>query len=116
MRRLVFNGTAFEFRGEVDGAAPVGAKVADAERRSIGHYQRRQIERRERMMKRICDAAPTVVSYRPGPLLEMRRDQCRYCLPSGKFCGSKGYPWCDEHRAVVYRPRHEYGISALERK
>lgn len=54
----------------------------------------------------------TLVTGKGTPLLDLpRHDGCRYCTSDSckktvaLFCGKPGFPWCDEHRGVAYRPR-----------
>jgi hypothetical protein len=55
--------------------------------------------------------------YKPGPLVELGLDQCKYTIHGDTMCGCKTMPhasWCEAHRAIVYQPRHAQGIRHME--
>ena len=34
--------------------------------------------------------------------------------PTHEYCGKPGYPWCEEHRAIVFRSPEEYGFKPIK--
>lgn len=38
------------------------------------------------------------------PILLTKNNTCRYTEDGKTFCNHEGYPWCEEHRALVYIP------------
>ena len=43
--------------------------------------------------------------YRPGKIIDICTDQCRFSVSDGIFCGVKvlnGKSWCAEHYAIVH--------------
>lgn len=41
----------------------------------------------------------------PGPLLDMRRGQCRYPIDDKRFCGAESFnkrSWCPHHDDIVH--------------
>lgn len=92
--RLVFTGRRFEFRAAPDAVAPVPGDMPVVP----------QI-RRHRPPPRLDGFKPLRSGgngYRPGKLVDLGHDQCRFTLASGLMCGAKGAPWCGEHRRVVF--------------
>lgn len=53
--------------------------------------------------------------YRPGPLLDMAADQCRFTVHGTTMCGAKvaGGSYCEVHRAVCY-PAYRRFLEAAE--
>lgn len=97
MRRLVFNGKAFAF---VDGPDPVAPQLLDVPRRP----QKVRTVRPERLTV-LRPMHNRGNGYRPGPLLDLGPDQCRYTIRDGVMCGAKcgRHPsWCDHHAAVCF--------------
>lgn len=60
--------------------------------------------------KRELDAVPQSKegnNYKPGSLLELGGDQCRYTINAhGLMCGKRGFPWCETHQKNVLQ-RHQ---------
>lgn len=91
--RLVFTGKQFEFRETKDATQPPSGDMPKLP------------QRRNLKPARLDGFKPLRTGgngYRPGKLLELGHDQCRFTLASGLMCGAKGAPWCPDHRAVVY--------------
>ena len=106
MKRLVFDGKTFEFRGD-DKPEPV-PQLADIPKQP----------QRARTIKRVhLSIVPAVKEhgngYRPGPFLHLANDQCKYTVTGTTMCGAKvGRPqgsWCDHHAFIV-----RFGSRALE--
>lgn len=100
-KRLVYNGKAFAFVETSDPVAPaVGQAPRAPQKAAYGH---RGMPHRLRHLKPISTAGN---GYRPGPLLDLGPDQCRYTIHGTTMCGAKcgRHPsWCDEHVQVVSR-------------
>ena len=95
MQRLVYNGKRFAFVETADPPKPqeeLPRRPATASRLPKKRTLRRLVPFR-------LDGVPN--GYRPGHLLELGHDQCRYTLPDGLMCGARGFPWCPHHAAVV---------------
>lgn len=91
--RLVFTGKRFEFRETKDASPPPTGDMP------------KMPQRRNLKPARLDGFKPLWSSgngYRPGKLIDLGHDQCRFTLASGLMCGAKGAPWCPDHRAVVY--------------
>lgn len=43
--------------------------------------------------------------YKPGPLLELGYDQCRFIIndENSTMCGKVGFPWCAGHKINVLK-------------
>lgn len=98
MSNLVWTGKAYELRGD-DKPVPV-SQPGDTPKRP---QKVRQI-RREYM-----SIIPTIRTkhngYRPGKLIDLCTDQCRYSVADGIMCGVKvvsGKSWCVGHNAIVH--------------
>lgn len=96
-RRLVYTGKRFEFVETSETVAPVLADLPRKPQKAA--YGHRGLPYRLRDLKPVSEGGN---GYRPGPLLDLGPDQCRYEIRPGIMCGGKGYPWCDCHRAVCY--------------
>ena len=91
--RLVFTGKQFEFRETKDATQPPSGDMPKLP------------QRRNLKPARLDGFKPLRSSgngYRPGKLLDLGPDQCRFTLSTGLMCGAKGAPWCQDHRAVVF--------------
>lgn len=100
-KRLVFNGKAFAFVETADGAAPAVGQVPRLPQKAA--YGHRGLPHRLRDMRMVSNKGN---GYRPGPLLDLGLDQCRYTIAGKTMCGAKcasGKSWCDEHARVVSR-------------
>lgn len=110
-KRLVFNGKGFAFVETADLAAHVvGQQPRAPQKAAYGH---RGMPHRLRNLKPFNTGGN---GYRPGPLLELGPDQCRFTIHGSTMCGAKcvSHPsWCDEHRRVV--SRESYRAHTLAR-
>lgn len=100
-KRLVYNGKTFAFVDVPDSIAPaVGQSPRAPQKAAYGH---RGMPHRLRNMKLVSTAGN---GYRPGQLLDLGPDQCRFTIHGKTMCGAKcgSHPsWCDEHRQLVSR-------------
>lgn len=108
MKRLIYTGKRFELvECGKDDAESLTAKPRAPQKAAFGH---RGIPYRLRDFRPISAAGN---GYRPGSLLDLGPDQCRYTLKTGKMCGAKiggRHPsYCDEHHAVCCRGRITWG-------
>ena len=97
MKRLITFGKGFEFVG--DNTPSTAPTIGDAPKIP----QKVRTIRREYMS--VVPALKTKHNgYRPGRLLDLCTDQCRFSLESGLFCGVKvvNGAWCGDHDAIVY--------------
>lgn len=105
MKRLVFNGKAFAFVETFD---PVAPPVGDVPKNPQKVKLRRVRPERLALMKPITNDGN---GYRPGPLIDLGPDQCRYTLKGKTMCGAKcgsHSSWCEAHAAVVFRGIHAF--------
>lgn len=92
-RNLVYTGKRFEFR---DGHAPQppSEAVPRVTQRACRHFG---------LPHRLRDFRPVSMAgngYRPGVLIELGPDQCRWPMQDGTMCGAKAvYPYCEAHAA-----------------
>ena len=100
MKRLVYNGKAFEFRDAPDPARYEEAKPRRPQKAAFGHRG---------MPYRLRDFQPLSSDgngYRPGPLVELGPDQCRWTLRDGLMCGARcKYPYCEDHARQAHGGR-----------
>lgn len=100
-KRLVYNGKSFGFVETADAVPPpVGQQPRLPQKAAYGH---RGMPHRLRNMRMVSTAGN---SYRPGALLDLGLDQCRYTIHGKTMCGAKcvsGTSWCEEHARVVSR-------------
>ena len=97
MKRLITFGKGFEFVGDNTQEPPP----------SLGDMPKLPQPVRRIKSERMAKFRPMSGGgngYRPGPLMDLGRDQCRFSLESGLFCGVKVVKgaWCADHYAVVY--------------
>lgn len=101
MKKLVYNGKAFAFVETSEPTPPiVGDRPRAPQKAAYGH---RGMPYRLRNLRPISTGGN---GYRPGPLLELGPDQCRYTIHGKTMCGAKctSHPsWCDEHTRIVSR-------------
>ena len=95
MKRLVYTGKKFEFVETAD--APLPPEELPRRPATMSRLPKKRTLRRLSPFR--LDGVPN--GYRPGHLLELGHDQCRYTLPDGLMCGAKGFPWCPHHAAVA---------------
>jgi len=91
MKRLVFNGKQFEMR-----------ETADPPRyREELPRKPQRLRPRGELPARLDGFKPINAAgngYKPGKLVDLGDDQCRWTLPSGLMCGAKcRYPYCEGH-------------------
>lgn len=103
MKRLIYNGKIFVFVETFDREAPaLGDKPRMPQKASV--RPRIRSERLARL-KMVDDRGN---GYRPGTLLDLAPDQCRFTIRGKTMCGAKcgGHPsYCDHHAAVCQRGR-----------
>ena len=110
MKQLVFDGSQYVFRGD-DKPMPV-PQPGDMPKIS----QRVRTVKREYMalVKPIRAAGN---GYRPGVLLDLAHDQCRFTTHGRTMCGAKvaraGGSWCARHRQIV-QPSAKHFMEAAE--
>lgn len=97
MQRLIFNGQNFIFRETADVTAPQQARPVTPQRRRLTYIP-----------NRMADFRPISTKgngYKPGKLLELGADQCRFTIRDKVMCGArvKGLKsWCPEHDDAVH--------------
>lgn len=97
MKRLVFTGKAFIFRETADVAAPQQPRPATPQRRRLTYVPNRMADFRP--------ISSTGNGYKPGKLLDLGKDQCRFSIRDKVMCGArvKGLTsWCPEHDDEVH--------------
>jgi len=104
MKRLVYQGAAKGFQFVETAETP--AVVADQPRGT----QRVRLWVRPMRMDHFKPVSMKGNGYRPGKLLDLGPDQCRYTLDDGNMCGRKGFPWCPHH----HRLTHTSGTPVVE--
>lgn len=97
MKRLVYNGAKFAFVDTADLSAPRLMDLPRSPQKAA--YGDRGMPHRLRSLKPVSS---TGNGYKPGLLVDLGSDQCRYVLESGLMCGAKGYPYCEHHHALCY--------------
>lgn len=107
MSNLVFTGKAYELRGDDE---PVAI-------RQPGDMPK--LPQKVRQIRRVY---PSIVApmrtkhngYRPGKLIDLCTDQCRFSVADGIMCGVKVShgAWCAHHLAVVYPARRRFMDAA----
>lgn len=105
MRQLVCTGKTYELRGD-DEPEPTPV-IGD---QPVEPQKIRLIKREHLSIVRPIKAAGN--GYKPGALLDLGHDQCRYTIEGKTMCGAetvKDKSWCPEHYHVI---RH--GSKALE--
>ena len=100
-KRLVYNGKAFTFIDVPDPVAPtIGQAPRAPQKAAYGH---RGMPYRLRNLRPISAKGN---GYKPGPLLDLGTDQCRYTIAGKTMFGAKcgSHPsWCDEHAQICSR-------------
>jgi hypothetical protein len=92
MRNLVFTGRKFEFIESPDPEPFTEPKPRRPQRAAFGH---RGMPHRMATFKPISD---TGNGYKPGKLIDLGPDQCRWTIAEGVMCGKKcRYPYCEGH-------------------
>lgn len=97
MKRLVYNGSRFDLVECGDTAPPQLMALPRAPQKAA--YGHRGMPYRLRSLKPVSS---TGNGYKPGPLLDLGPDQCRYTIAPGIMCGANGYPYCEHHHALCY--------------
>ena len=92
MKRLVFNGKTHEFRETADLTVPVVEQVPRQPQRAT--FRREGLPHRLREFRPISDVGN---GYKPGKLVDLGPDQCRYIMADGNMCGARGYSYCPVH-------------------
>jgi len=109
MRQLVCTGKTYELRGDDD---PVPTPVIGdqpAEPQKV-----RLIKREHLSIVRPIKSAGN--GYRPGLLLDLGHDQCRYTIEGKTMCGAetvKDKSWCAKHLPIVYPAARRF-VEAAE--
>lgn len=108
MKRLVYNGTRFAFIDTPDIPAPqLLATPRAPQRAAFGH---RGMPYRLREFRPIGNGN----GYRPGPLIDLGPDQCRYSIREGVMCGAKGYPYCEHHHGVCHTGKVAWNSARMK--
>lgn len=100
MQRLIFTGKVFEFRETANPQAPQQPRPVTPQRRRLTYIP-----------NRLADFRPISSAgngYKPGKLLDLGKDQCRFTIRDKVMCGAKVMgltSWCQEHDDVVYGRR-----------
>lgn len=99
MKRLVFTGKRFEFRPE-EKPDPVPQLGDMPKRKQIAGSN-------ARVYRAVLGARKTRgTDYRPGPLLTLADDQCRFFISDKLMCGEKTShitsSWCEAHHSIAY--------------
>jgi hypothetical protein len=108
MSNLVCIGKTYELRGD-DKPGPI---------RQPGDLPAKP--QKARVIKRVhLSIIPALkaqgTGYRPGKLLDLAHDQCRYTVHGTTMCGAKvvGGSYCEVHRAICY-PAYRRFLEAAE--
>jgi hypothetical protein len=110
MKRLVYNGTRFAF---VETADTVPPPAGDMPRRpQKAAYGHRGLPYRLRDLKPITSGGN---GYKPGKLVDLGPDQCRYDIRDGIMCGAKGYPYCEHHHAICHTGKFAWDSERSKR-
>jgi len=108
MKCLVFTGKHFEFRPE-EKSEPV-SQLGDMPKRPQAASSNARVYRAV-----LGPLRTTGNGYRPGPVLDMAADQCRFTVHGTTMCGAKiagESSYCEVHRAVCYPAYRRFLESA----
>ena len=101
MKRLISFGKGFQFVGDTSQDPPP----------TVGELPKQPQPVRRIKSERMSIFRPMKDGngYRPGPLIDLCTDQCRFSLPGGLMCGLKvvNGAWCGFHLPVVYPARRK---------